>query len=66
MEFFLIDPQVARLPPAKTPILDLRAESYTDGKRVRINLELTPFLLRPEIELTYRSHWPDLHLRQCH
>lgn len=52
MEFFLLDPQVARLPSEETRILDLRAEPYPDGKRVRVNLELTPFLHRPEIELT--------------
>jgi hypothetical protein len=52
MEFFLLDPQVARLPSEETRFLDLRAEPYPDGKRVRVNLELTPFLHRPEIELT--------------
>jgi hypothetical protein len=52
MEFFLLDPQVARLPSEETRILDLRAEPYPDGKRVRVNLELTPFLHRPEAELT--------------
>jgi hypothetical protein len=52
MEFFLCDPQVARLPSEETRILGLRAEPYLDGKRVRVNLELTPFLHRPEIELT--------------
>jgi hypothetical protein len=52
MEFFLTDPQVARLPSAETRILDLRAEPYPDGKRVHVNLELTPFQQRPYIELT--------------
>ena len=52
MEFFLLDPQVACLPPEETRILDLHAEPYPDGKRVQVNLELMPFLHRPEIELT--------------
>ena len=52
MEFFLFDPQVACLPPEETRILDLHAEPYPDGKLVRVNLELMPFLHRPEIELT--------------
>jgi hypothetical protein len=30
----------------------MRAEPYPDGKRVRVNLELTPFLHFPEVELT--------------
>jgi hypothetical protein len=33
-------------------LLDLHAEQYPDGRRIRVNLELTPFLKRPEIELT--------------
>jgi len=53
MEFFVNDPQVARLPPEETRILDLRAEPYPDGKRVHVNLEeLTPFQQRPYLELT--------------
>lgn len=52
MEFFVNDPQVPRLPSEETRILDLHAEPYPDGKQVRVNLELTPFLHRPEIELT--------------
>jgi hypothetical protein len=32
-------------------LLDLRAEPYPDGKRVRVSLELTPFQQRPYIEL---------------
>ncbi|MCJ7584675.1 MAG: hypothetical protein MUO30_07890 [Anaerolineales bacterium] len=52
MEFFLTDQQVTRLPPEEIRILYLRAETYPDGKRVRVSLELTPFQQRPYIELT--------------
>ena len=52
MEFFLTDPDVERLPPADTRLLDLRAKPYPDGKRLRINLELSPFQQKPYIELT--------------
>ena len=52
MEFFLNDPQVHRLPPNQTRLLDLRAEPYPDGRRMRVALELTPFEQRPYIELT--------------
>lgn len=52
MEFLLGDPNVERLPPEFTRLLDLRADLYPDRHRLRVNLELTPFLERPEIELT--------------
>ncbi len=52
MEFFLTDPDVERLPPADTRLLDLCAEPYPDGKRLRVALELTPFQQKPYLELT--------------
>ena len=52
MEFFINDPNVQRLPPTETRLLDLRAEPDPDGKRVRVALDLTPFQKRPDIELT--------------
>lgn len=52
MAFFFADPQVERLPPDETRLLDLRAEPYPDGKRLRVSLDLTPFEKRPDIELT--------------
>ncbi|KAF0108495.1 MAG: hypothetical protein FD146_1069 [Anaerolineaceae bacterium] len=52
MDAFFLDPDVERLPPEQTRILDLRAEPYPDGRRVRVGLELTPFQKRPDIELT--------------
>jgi hypothetical protein len=51
MEFFLTDPNVERLPPADTHLLDLRAEPYPDGKRLRVALEITPFQQKPYLEL---------------
>lgn len=52
MEFFINDPDIKRLPPAKTRLLDLRAEPDPDGKRMRVALDLTPFQQRPYIELS--------------
>jgi hypothetical protein len=52
MDAFFLDPNVERLPPEATRLLDLRAEPYPDGRRVRVGLELTPFQKRPDIELT--------------
>jgi len=51
MDAFFLDPNVERLPPEETRILDLRAELYPDSRRVRVSLELTPFQKRPYLEL---------------
>lgn len=52
MDAFFIDPKVERHPPEEIRFVDLRAAPHTDGRRIRIGLELTPFLKRPLIELT--------------
>jgi hypothetical protein len=60
MDAFFLDPNVERLPPESTRLLDLRAEPYPDGLRIRIGIELTPFLKRPNLELTLTdSHGQD-------
>jgi hypothetical protein len=52
MEFFLTDPNVLRLSPSETRLLDLRAEPSSDGKRLRVFLKLTPFLERPDLTIS--------------
>jgi len=52
MEFFINDPNIERLPPSETRLLDLRATPDPDGKHLRVALELTPFQQRPYIELS--------------
>jgi hypothetical protein len=51
MEFFINDPNLIRYPPTEIHLLDLRANSFPDGKRLRVALELTPFQQRPLLEL---------------
>jgi len=51
MDIPFLDPSIERLPPDQTAILNLHAEPYPDGIRVRVNLELTPFIHPPCIEL---------------
>ena len=51
MEFFINDPNLIRYPPTEVHLLDLRANPFPDGKRVRVALDLTPFQQRPLIEL---------------
>jgi hypothetical protein len=52
MEPFFEDPNHLRLPPDQVRITDLKAEPFPDGHRVRIMLELTPFINRPDGEIT--------------
>ena len=51
MEFFINDPNIVRYPPSEIHLLDLRAESDPDRKRLRVALEITPFQRRPYIEI---------------
>ena len=55
MEFYLTEPEAERLPPADTRLLDLRAEPYPDGRRLRVALDLTPFEQKPTLELTLKN-----------
>ncbi len=52
MDAFFLDPNVERFPPEAIRLLDLHAEPYPDGQRIRIGFELTPFQKRPNLELT--------------
>lgn len=51
MEFFFPDDLAQRLPPEDVKITDLTAEPYDDGRRVRVNIGITPFEKRPHIEV---------------
>jgi len=53
-EFFFPDLEelnLKKLPPEETRILDLTAAPYSDAKRIRINLEMTPFKVRPHLDM---------------
>jgi len=45
-------PPADALPPAKVRCTSLRAEPFSDGKRIRIYLDLTPFQQPPDIFVT--------------
>ena len=51
MEFFFPDDNLQRTSPAETKILSLTAEPYEDGRRVRVNIEMSPFEKRPHLEV---------------
>ncbi len=51
MDFFFPEDGLQRVTPEETHITSLTAEPYPDGQRVRVNIEITPFLTRPYIEI---------------
>ena len=52
MDIFFQDTDEVRLPPEQVRILDCRITPLLEGRRVKIFLELTPFMKRPNIEIT--------------
>ncbi len=51
MDFFFPEDNLIRAVPEETRITALTAEPYPDGRRLRVNLEITPFQKRPHIEV---------------
>ncbi len=52
MEFFFPEDNLNRATPEETKITTLTAQPYPDARRIRVNLEITPFQKRPYIEIT--------------
>ena len=52
MEFFFPEDNLTRVIPEETRITSLSAQPYPDGRRLRINMEVTPFQKRPYIEVS--------------
>lgn len=55
MDFFFAKDDLNRMPPEGTHITSLKAEPYPDGKRLRVNIEVTPFQKRPHIEIALKD-----------
>jgi len=51
MDFFFPEDKLNRAVPEETKISSLSAQPYPDGKRLRVNIEVTPFQKRPYIEV---------------
>ena len=51
MDLHLVGEEEAPVPPEQVRFRWARAEPYVDRQRVRIEFELTPFLMRPDIEI---------------
>ncbi len=52
MDIFFQDPSAIPLPPDEVKIVELRAEPWPDKQRIKVHLELTPFLKRPNGEIS--------------
>ena len=55
MDIFFQDPTEVPLPPDEVRIRALRAETYPDGQRVRVYLEVDPSQQRPSADLAIRD-----------
>jgi hypothetical protein len=51
MDSFFPQEDLQRVPPEETCITSLDATPYPDGDRVRVQIRITPFQVRPYIEL---------------
>ena len=51
MEFFFPEDNLQRTSPEETKIISLTAEPYEDRRRVRVNIEMSPFEIRPHLEV---------------
>jgi hypothetical protein len=52
MNFFFPEDHLERTSPEETRIISLSAEPYEDGRRVRVNIEMSFFEKRPHLEVT--------------
>jgi hypothetical protein len=50
MDIFFQDPSETPLPPDEVRIRVLRAEPWSDGRRVKVYLEVDPFQKRPNLD----------------
>jgi hypothetical protein len=55
MDFFFPEDNLTRAVPEETKIATLSAQPYPDGRRLRVNLEVTPFQKRPYIEVSLHN-----------
>jgi hypothetical protein len=55
MDFFFPEDNLDRMTPEETRITSLSAEPYPDGRRLHVNIEMTPFQQRPHIDVTLKD-----------
>ena len=52
MEIEFLDPAEAPLPPDQMSFRSVEVEPHSDGRRVKVSLQVAPFQVRPSIDLT--------------
>lgn len=55
MNLFLQDPNEIRLPPEEVRVLKVQVSPQPKDRRVKVHLELTPFMKRPNVEVSIFS-----------
>jgi hypothetical protein len=55
LDFFFPEDHLNRAAPEETHITALSANPYPDGRRLRVNIEMTPFQVRPHLEITLKD-----------
>lgn len=55
MDLFFADPDEVPLQPEDVRIREFRVEPWSDGRRVRVTLEVDPFQKRPSAEVAIRN-----------
>jgi hypothetical protein len=56
MNLFLNDPNEIRLPPEEVRLTKVEVKPSFNGRQVKVHLELTPFMKRPNIEVSISSN----------
>ena len=52
MDLFFPEDNLDRATPDETHITSLNVEPYPDGRRLHVNIEMTPFQQRPHLDIT--------------
>lgn len=52
MDIFFQDPNIIRVPPEEVRLLEVKVSPQAKGGRVKIYIELTPFIKRPNISVS--------------
>jgi hypothetical protein len=55
MDLFFQDPNETRLPPEEVRLTMVKITPQAEGGRVKIHLELTPFMKRPNLSVTIKD-----------
>lgn len=61
MDVFFPEDHLARAVPEETKFIAVSIEPYPDGRRIHVNVEVTPFQKRPHLEFTlYNNKYQEI------